>query len=154
MNKFFKYLRILIVIALTVFISIFMFKTLRCIKKIEEYNISYQIISLCICFIIYIALNIKDLIKRDKINNNTRYNILSCVALLIISLLFIRALYDPSFLANVKNYRIGRVVNTGKIYYNYFFQYNIMYIESNVIYIDLLLILLILYRYVNKKSTK
>lgn len=154
MNKFSKCLRILIIIALTVFISIFMFKTIRCVMKIEEYSISYQIVSLCIFFIAYLVLNIKDIIKNSKINNNTKYNVLSCIALLIISLLFIRALYDPSFLANVKNYKVNRVVNTGKLYYSYFFQYNIMYIESNVLYIDLLFVLLILYRFVNKKSTK
>lgn len=148
MNNLLKYLRILLTIILAVFISLFMYKTIKSIIKIDSYGISYQLLSICIVFLIFIVFFIKDIVKKEKININTRYNILCCVALLVILLIFLRVLYDPSFIVNVK-----QKLNIPNFKY-YFFQYSITYIESHTIYINLLFILLMIYRHINLKSTK
>ena len=148
MNNLLKYFRILLTILLMVFISIFMYKTIKSIIKIDAYGISYQLISICFIFFIFLVFTIKDIIKKEIINTNSWYNVLSCIALLIVLLIFLRVLYDPSFIVNVKEKLDIPYFKT------YFFQYSITYIESHTLYINLLFILIMLYRHINLKSTK
>lgn len=152
MNKLLNYLKIALLLTLTIFITIFMFKSFRAAIKLDFYTVSYHLISICILFIAYLALNIYDFFKKKSYLYNTKHNIISIVCITIILLLFIRVLYDPTFLANVPNFNS---YYSDKIDYYYYFELNIAYIESNTLYIDIILGLLIVYRFINyKKSTK
>ena len=141
-----------LLLTLTIFITIFMVKSFKAAIKLDFYTVSYHLISICILFITYLGLNIYDFIKNKSYLHNTKHNIISIVCITIILLLFIRVLYDQTFLANVSNFHS---YYSDRLDYYYYFELNIAYIESNTLYIDIVLGLLILYRFLNhKKSTK
>lgn len=154
MNKILHYTKITLLLILTFFLTIFMIKSFKAAIKLDEYSISYHLISISILFIIYLSLSIYDTFKKKDYLYNTKHNIISIIVIVIILLLFIRTLYDPSFLANVSNIKSYYPIDVTEYCY-YLFELNIAYIESNTLYIDILLGLLILYRFLNhKKSTK
>lgn len=155
MNKTLHYIKLTLLLVLAFFLTIFMIKSIRTTIKIDEYSISYQLISICILFVGYVALTIYDIFKKKTYLYNKRHNIISIIGIATILLLFIRTLYDPSFLSNVSNLESHYGIEFKHYYRYYFFELNIAFIESSTLYIDIVLSLLILYRFLNyKKSTK
>ena len=102
--------------------------------------------------IIYILLYLKDIIKKNNIISNRNYNILSIIVLLIISLIFIRALTDNHFLFNNTAYQ-KEIDNYQKTQYGYIGGYDDFeifdYMNQNMKYFILMIILLLTYRKVN-----
>ena len=103
--------------------------------------------------IIYIILYIKDIIKKDNIISNRNYNILSIIVLIIINLILIRALTDNHFLFNnvayqkeIDNYMTKQYGFTGG-YDDTTEIFN--YINQNMKYFILMIILLLTYRKIN-----
>ena len=108
-----------------------------------------------ILFIIYFILTFKDFIKKDNILNDRKYLILEIIILLIINFIFIRCLYDKSFIYNdkIKYYEFLNYlksinsmdsVNVKNI--------NIFYLDQNIIYFNILYICLLIYRKINKRN--
>ena len=155
MNKTLHYIKLTLLLIFGFFLTIFMIKSFKvAFDKNINYSLSYHIISICILYVTYLVLDIYDTFKKRSYLYNTKHNIISIIAIVIILLLFIRTLYDPSFLSNVHNLKsyYGDISN---YYFYYLFELNIAYIESNTLYIDIILGLLIVYRFINyKKSTK
>lgn len=103
--------------------------------------------------ITYIVLYLKDIIKKNNILSNRNYNILSIIVLIIINLIFIRALNDNHFLYNnisyqkeIDNYTNKQYGFTGG-YDDSFEMFN--YMNQNMKYFILMIILLLTYRKVN-----
>lgn len=107
-------------------------------------------------YLAFILVTFGDYIKKNTIQKNRRYNILVLLTFLIISAIFIRALFDKSLLSNNKDYlsKIGLisddlVFNDGINYYNKF------YVEQNLNFFILMLLGLFVYREINLlESTK
>ena len=102
---------------------------------------------------IYIILYLKDIIKKNNILSNKNYNIISIIVLLIINIIFIRALTDNHFLFNnisyqkeIDNYTNSQYGFTGG-YDDSFEMFN--YMNQNMKYFILMIILLLTYRKIN-----
>lgn len=98
---------------------------------------------------------IKDLIDKKEVNKT--YDILFIIVEIIISLIFIRTLYDPSFIYN-SNYYISII---GELKNGHFgsnlsdIQYiNLLYLDQNSWYFIILLVLLLAYRKINMPKTE
>jgi hypothetical protein len=148
MNKKINILKIILTLLL-IFLNI---------KYISIYGLtSISILIYLVLISILLILFIKDLINKTMINKT--YDILFIIVETIISLIFIRTLYDPSFIYNSNYY-----TNLLGEFNNYHFgldisdiQYiNLLYLDQNIWYFILLLILLLSYRKINmpKKESK
>ena len=103
--------------------------------------------------IIYILLYLKDIIKKNNIILNKRYNYLSIIVILIISLIFIRALFDNHFFYNNISYQ-QEIENYQKTQYGFTGGYDdsfelFNYMNQNMKYFILMIILLLTYRKIN-----
>ena len=103
--------------------------------------------------IIYIILYLKDIIKKNNIISNRNYNILSIIVLIIINLIFIRALTDNHFLFNNVAYQ-KEIDNYTTKQYGFTGGYDdtteiFNYINQNMKYFILMIILLLTYRKIN-----
>ena len=130
-------------------------KILEIIKNILMILVAYLIIKYLTIYdaysnllIIYLALqllfiiiNVRDYFIKEKIVHDKNYNILSIITLLIIAIVFIRCLFDKSFLFN----------NDNNLYYNTNIL-NMEYLYQNMIYFILMLSLLIIYHKKNISS--
>ncbi len=102
--------------------------------------------------IIYILLYLKDIIKKNNIISNKNYNILSIIVLLIISLIFIIALTDNHFLFNNISYQkeIDNYQNTQYGFTGGYDDFELFdYMNQNMKYFILMIILLLTYRRIN-----
>lgn len=99
-------------------------------------------------YLLYIVLNIKDIIKKNKIDKDKKYNIIQIVMLLIMILIFLRTLYDPSFIYNSSKY-IGILKELNQGYLEESRDQTILYLLQNIPYFIGLLILLLIYRKIN-----
>jgi len=102
-------------------------------------------------YVLYILLNIKDIIKKNAINQNKKYNMLQIIVLLIMILIFVRTLYDPTFIVNSQK----NLVQLKKIGIEYLdeVQYQpIFYLSQNMIYFIGLILLLLIYRKINMEK--
>ena len=102
-------------------------------------------------YVLYILLNIKDIIKKNAINQNKKYNMLQIIVLLIMILIFARTLYDPTFIVNSQK----NLVQLKKIGIEYLdeVQYQpIFYLSQNMIYFIGLILLLLIYRKINMEK--
>lgn len=108
----------------------------------EFYFATFQLFLFKILLLIVLFLSIKDLIQKNNIGN--KYNILSIVSFVFISFIFLRSLYDPSFIYNSKYY-IGTAFNSYK-------DINFYYTIQNMPYLITMLALLIGYREINIKK--
>jgi hypothetical protein len=99
-------------------------------------------------YLLYIILNIKDIIKKNKINENKKYNLLQIIMLSIMILVFLRTLYDPSFLINSSKY-VSKIKELGKGYLEEAQDQTILYLLQNIPYFIGLLILSLIYRKIN-----
>lgn len=95
-------------------------------------------------FSFFIVLLISDLIKKNKINLNNKYNFLCIFVFFVMLLILFRALCDTSFLYNNLNYRELYLINNIDIKLS-----NILYISQNSIYFIMLMILLCIYHKIN-----
>lgn len=102
-------------------------------------------------YIIYILLNIKDIIRKNKINDNKKYNILQIIVLLIMTLIFIRTLYDPSFIYNSKYLEQLKQIENGIYVENAQYE-TILYLHQNIGYFITLILLLLFYRKINMEK--
>jgi len=102
-------------------------------------------------FLLYIILSIKDIIKKNKIDNNKKYNILQIIMILIMILVFIRTLYDPSFLINSTKYT-SKLKDLGEEYLVEAQDQTILYLLQNIPYFIGLLILSLIYRKINMEK--
>lgn len=99
-------------------------------------------------YLLYIILNIKDIIKKNKIKDNKKYNILQIISLLIMIFIFLRTLYDPSFLINSSKYA-NKLKELGEGYLEEAKDQTILYLLQNMPYFIGLIILSLIYRKIN-----
>lgn len=99
-------------------------------------------------YLLYIILNIKDIIKKNKIKDNKKYNILQIISLLIMIFIFLRTLYDPSFLINSSKYA-NKLKELGEGYLEEAQYQTILYLLQNIPYFIGLIILSLIYRKIN-----
>jgi len=99
-------------------------------------------------YLLYIILNIKDIIKKNKIKDNKKYNLLQIISLSIMIFVFIRTLYDPSFLINSSKYA-NKLKELGEGYLEEAQDQTILYLLQNIPYFIGLLILSLIYRKIN-----
>lgn len=99
-------------------------------------------------YLLYIILNIKDIIKKNKINENKKYNQLQIISLLIMIFIFLRTLYDPSFLINSSKYT-SKLKELGEDFLEEAQNQTILYLLQNIPYFIGLLILSLIYRKIN-----
>lgn len=102
-------------------------------------------------YLLYLILNIKDIIKNTKINENKKYTILQIIVLIIMNLVFIRTLYDPSFIYNSKYLETLKQIESGTYVENTQYQ-TILYLLQNINYFIGLLLLLLIYRKINMEK--
>ncbi len=99
-------------------------------------------------YLLYIILTIKDIIKKNKINENKKYNLLQIISLLIMIFIFLRTLYDPSFLINSSKYT-SKLKELGEDFLEEAQEQTILYLLQNIPYFIGLLILSLIYRKIN-----
>jgi len=131
--------------------------TLLIIKYISIFNVTSFIFFLyLIIYGILVVLTIKDILSK---NNNDMYNFITIIGIGIMSFIFIRTIYDSSFILNNKEMLNKFISLTGYdssgYILNYDFAYhNIYYLLQNIPYFILITILLIIYRTINLSHKK
>ena len=128
--------------------------TLLIIKYTMIYNdyIALGYILFFALFSLTLITTIKDYIKKEKIQKNKPYLIIQITIYTIILFIFIRTLYDKSFIYNSKQH----VEEYLKIYpteIDLLKQYNSLYLYQNMIYFIILLTLALIYRKINIEKT-
>ena len=101
-------------------------------------------------YVIFLIVTLKDIIKQDKINNDKLYNIISILVLFIISFVYLRVFIDSGFIHNSSYYM--DIMNVTNIYTD-----NHMistYIDQNMLWFNISLVLLLLYRFMNVEKKK
>ena len=117
----------------------------------KELNIDLFIVSLLL--IINIGVNIKDLIKKDKINYNNIFNVLTIIVFLTMIFVYLRG-YSNNFIYNSKeNMDILSKVLTSSEYSNLSY-FNRAYLNQNNIYFIILLLSILIYRRINKDANE
>ena len=135
----YKIIRYILTLLLTTLITIY---TIKNDITGQSYFIFLSI------YLIYIILNIKDIIKKNKINENKKYNLLQIISLLIMIFIFLRTLYDPSFLINSSKYA-NKLKELGEGYLEEAKDQTILYLIQNIPYFIGLIILSLIYRKIN-----
>ena len=135
----YKIIRYILTLILTTLITIY---TIKNDITGQSYFIFLSI------YLLYIILNIKDIIKKNKINENKKYNLLQIISLLIMIFIFLRTLYDPSFLINSSKYK-SILKELGEGYFEEAQDQTILYLLQNIPYFIGLLILSLIYRKIN-----
>lgn len=135
----YKIIRYILTLILTTLITIY---TIKNDITGQSYFIFLSI------YLLYIILNIKDIIKKNTINENKKYNILQIISLLIMIFIFLRTLYDPSFLINSSKYK-SILKELGEGYFEEAQDQTILYLLQNIPYFIGLLILSLIYRKIN-----
>lgn len=136
MNKFLQILKISIIIILTFLI----------INYIFIYGIDgNSILTFLIAYFSYLVLMVVDIVKKNSIIKNNMYNILNIIVFSIISLIFIRTLYDKSLLYNSIEF-LNNISDVSL--------YNISFVNQNIIYFIIMLICLFVYRQINVDKIK
>lgn len=138
-----KIIRYILTTILTILITMY---TLRFGMQSLSYFIFISI------YILYLILNIKDLIRKNKIIDNKKFNILSIISLSIMILIFARTLFDPSFIYNSHKY-LNEIKQIENGIYVEETQYQvILYLLQNVYYFIGLILLLLIYRTINMEK--
>lgn len=138
----YKIIRYILTLILTTLITIY---TIKNDITGQSYFIFLSI------YLLYIILNIKDIIKKNKINENKKYNLLQIISLLIMIFIFLRTLYDPSFLINSSKYK-SILKELGEGYFEEAQEQTILYLLQNIPYFIGLLILSLIYRKINMEK--
>lgn len=132
MNKVLMIIRILLLI-LVCFLNIY------CYSNLVNFG---HLLFLILLFII-VVLTIKDIIKKNSINNSRMYTFIFILSILIICYVFYRFGFDKSLFFNKY---------TSNLYGGDFSEYKMLYLGQNTIYFNVMLILLLVFRKINGKS--
>jgi amino acid transporter len=131
--------------------------TLLIIKYITIFHnfVTFGYILFLTLFSLALILTIKDYIKKNKIQKDKTYLIIQIISFSIISFIFIRTLYDKSFLYNSKQY-VNEFLLNHPNEIDTLKQYNVLYLYQNMMYFIILLSLTLIYRKINieKKESK
>lgn len=143
MNKILEIIKNILLILLTLLI----------IKYITIFNdyVTLGYILFFALFILTLIITIKDYIKKEKIQKNKTYLIIQIITYSIISFIFIRALYDKSFIYNSKEY-VEEYLKNNPTEIDFLKQYNVLYLYQNMIYFIILLSLKLIYRKINMEK--
>ena len=121
-----------------------------------SFNFIFKDIIFILLYIIYLIVTLKSVMRKDKINDDKLYNIISILVLFIISFIFLRVFIDPGFIHN-SNYHMELIKAIDESYYTYQDQVKslaIMFIDQNMLWFTISLILLLLYRFINIEKKK
>lgn len=104
-------------------------------------------------FTLTLILTLKDYIKKNKIQKDKKYIIISIIYLSIITFILIRTLYDKSFIYNSKQY-VEEYLKSNPTEIDILKQYNALYFLQNIPYFIGLLLLSLTYRKINMEQQK
>lgn len=129
MNKFFNIIKI-ILFGVTIILNYLVWEKTRLV--------SWSHIFYLLLLIILFITTIKDLLKKNTINQNKTYQIISILVFIIIIFILYRTLYDKSLFFNIKESE-----------YEY---YSMEFLKQNLIYFNTMIITLLIYRKLNNKK--
>ena len=129
MNKFLNIIKI-ILFGVTIILNYLVWTKTRLV--------SWSHIFYLLLLIILFITTIKDLLKRNTINQNKTYQIISILVFIITIFILYRNLYDKSLFFNIKEYK--------------FEYYSMEFLKQNLIYFNTMFIVLLIYRKLNNKK--
>ena len=129
MNKFLNIIKI-ILFGLTIILNYLVWEKTRLV--------SWSHIFYLLLLIILFITTIKDLLKRNTINQNKTYQIISILVFIITIFILFRTLFDKLLLFNIKE--------------NEFEYYSMDFLKQNMIYFNTMLVVLLIYRKLNNKK--
>lgn len=129
MNKFLNIIKI-ILFGLTIILNYLVWEKTRLV--------SWSHIFYLLLLIVFFATTIKDLLKKNTINQNKTYQIISILVFIITIFILFRTLFDKLLLFNIKE--------------NEFEYYSMDFLKQNMIYFNTMLITLLIYRKLNNKK--
>lgn len=111
-----------------------------------------------ILMIILVIITIKDLLRKEKINDNSIYNWISIFIFVIMDYIILRTLLDKNLFFNNKELiteynRYMKILYPEVIPYN-FREFAMYYFRQNMLYFNSMLLLLFSYRKLNKNKEK
>lgn len=143
MNKILNIFRVFLFIILLVF-------NIYCVFfKMGVVSWEHAVYLLFLCIILLAMIN--DIIKKNKINNNKTYHVISILIFLIMSVILFRTMFDFHFFFNNTNL-ISEYEKFSELSGSYaldFPMYAELYLKQNMIYFNVMFILLFLYRKIN-----
>lgn len=108
--------------------------------------------------IIFLIIGIKDLKTKNSINSNNRYNILCILVFVIMSAIYLRALFDPHLFHNNPDFMKAldsyQVKLYGEAYCLGLDSIADAYILQNINYFLMMILALLGYRWLNKNNSK
>ena len=129
MNKFLNIIKIFL-FGLTIILNYLVWEKTRLV--------SWSHIFYLLLLIVFFATTIKDLLKKNTINQNKTYQIISILVFIITIFILFRTLFDKLLLFNIKE--------------NEFEYYSMDFLKQNMIYFNTMLITLLIYRKLNNKK--
>ena len=129
MNKFLNIIKIILFVV-TIILNYLVWEKTRLV--------SWSHIFYLLLLVILFITTIKDLLKRNTINQNKTYQIISILVFLITIFILYRTLYDKSLFFNIKEYK--------------FEYYSMEFLKQNLIYFNTMVIVLLIYRKLNNKK--
>ena len=129
MNKFLNIIK-LFLFGLTIILNYLVWEKTRLV--------SWSHIFYLLLLIVFFATTIKDLLKKNTINQNKTYQIISILVFIITIFILFRTLFDKLLLFNIKE--------------NEFEYYSMDFLKQNMIYFNTMLITLLIYRKLNNKK--
>ncbi len=148
MNKILNIFRILLFIILLILnICCIFFKT-------GLVSCEHAIYLFIMCIILFAM--IKDIIKKNIINNNKTYHVISILIFLVMGVVLFRTMFDYRFFFNNTDL-ISEYEKISKISGSYagnFSAYAKLYLKQNMIYFNGMLVLLFIYRKINLSNNR
>lgn len=141
MNKCLTTIKNLLLIINLIFLILFY-------QKIGFEGFNFFLYTCVLVFTIFIS--IKDLIQKNKVDN--KYNILFIVSELFAIFIIMRTLYDPSFIYNSTKHM--DLIKSFTDYLDNYKMINLWYLNQNLIYLIVMLVMLFIYREINIKERK
>ena len=132
MNKFLNIIK-LILFVITIILNYLVWEK----TTLVSWSHVFYLLLLVILFI----TTIKDLLKRNTINKNKTYQIISILVFIITIFILYRTLYDKSLFFNIKEYK-----------FESFEYYSMEFLKQNLIYFNVMLVVLLIYRKLNNKK--
>ena len=148
MNKALKYIRYILLILLVVLVSMFVYKFyLKFSPNKTGIEFRLSVVIMLASLVLLLIMNILDLfIKKFKVVDSLKYNLITIIGLIPINIVFFRILFDKTIITNTKTSIITEELLIGEGH---------SFIEYNSYIIITIIFLLILYRLINtRKSTK
>ena len=129
MNKFLNIIK-LILLGITIILNYLVWEKTRLV--------SWSHIFYLLLLIVFFATTIKDLLKRNTINQNKTYQIISILVFLITIVILYRISYDKTMFYNK--------------YIDYYREFAMEDLKQNLIYFNTMFIVLLIYRKLNNKK--